>query len=368
MTRYALIIPAALAALAAAAAAATPKSDYEYFRQRLDQVNREIAASCGKIKQEITDSLGKDIKHKVKQKQKDADGNEVEVEVEVGDIDMDEIDKVLAGRITPEKIKSLLGQIKTPVDGTLAFVQEQRDKLAEYRRPLDALDAQIKLKQDEYDQLMNSGYEIDLWGLVEPVGTYGDRMRELYRELSQLRKDRAALKDKIDQQIQADLGKSVEGIEKFQANVTRAYQEFYASQLPGGAAVKSLAAELALLVAERDRLEEQLKSGSMYVGWVHVGTAERFDREKYRPRGSEIWGGRGGEPLKNTQLLDAKGYATMEGAVKAVGAAFGKATRKTAPLAQPRVYYGFGPTDENKIGFEIVNHPAFKEFLPAEQP
>ncbi len=122
------------------------------------------------------------------------------------------------------------------------------------------------------------------------------------------------------------------------------------------------------LVVQRERELSGDKRGwhviwSNDVGWLHVGTYDAFEKEKKRPRGREIWGGRSKQPLKPVEL--AGPFRSMEEAIKAVGRGVGKATRAHAPLAFPKVYYvGTFKGKKLKLGFEIVRHAAFKPYLP----
>jgi flagellar motility protein MotE (MotC chaperone) len=365
-TTFASMVCATLAVCAGwllPARVASADGDYDYIRQRLAEVNTQIRELSDKIKKEIRDSLPKDIKRT----ETDSKGNSVEV----GSIDMDNIDKILSGHVGDSTVASIVGELDPSVDTTRVFAKERREKLDEYRRPLDAIDEQIAAKQKEYQTYKDNGGGIDLWGMISPIGAYGDDLRRLAKDITQLKADKAKLKKEIDAKIKADPDLGFDSLEKLQDSVTKAYQQYYSNQLPGGVAVKQLVVELGRLIAERDRLEAMLKSGSMFVvwyndvGWVHVGTMEEFERAKFYPRVSEIWGGLGKEPLKNTLILNTKGYTSLVEAIKAIGKEVGAATKKGSPLASPTSYWvGNVGGAERMLSSGIVDHPAFKEFLP----
>ncbi len=102
----------------------------------------------------------------------------------------------------------------------------------------------------------------------------------------------------------------------------------------------------------------QYMAWSNDVGWIHVGTVDEFKAPQQR--GSEIWGGRSTDLLTKIPQLGGKQFDNLDDAMQALAAEIGsKLVLRRAPLAFPKVFYMAG---DLKVGFEIVEHPAFKSF------
>jgi len=349
MKRFA-ILPAILSLLASAAAG-EENTDFQFIQGRLSEIKGQIRKIGAKIAAEVDASFKEDVKS--------------------GAIDLGRIRKALTGHVDQGSIRTVMNELKTGAPGGRELSVEDQAKLNKYRRPLDVLDTQIAGKQKEYDRLMNLGWEIDVWGLIEPKGTYGERLRPMYRELNKLRAKRKKLKAEIDAKIKAYDDVVWDTLDKWQAAIGRDREGYIKKVMPGQRAISRLLAELSSLIVERDRLLQMQEYGDMFVvwyndvGWLYAGTRARYVLDKKRTRGSEIWGGRSKEPLNSSQILEKKGYTTMKAAVEAVGEAIGKAQRKRAPLAFPKVYYvGKVGGKELKLNSLLVRHPSFQKYLP----
>jgi hypothetical protein len=338
-------------------------TDYDYLKRQLDQVNGEI----DKVRQKIRD----EVKH-AKAEEPDSPAN------------WENVIKAVDGHIGPNELKNAVEETELAGAGVPIYAKEIRDKYLKLREPLDTIDAQVKAKEAKYDHYKKLG-GWDFFGATRPYGAYSDEMRQLLAEIEKLKQQRKRKKAEIDRQIAADsdLG-HYENLEKLEAGVSRVYQEYYdkifgASSIEGlsGAnetrvfRIKKLLAELAQLVARRDRLQALLQSGEMWVvwandvGWAYVGTKDMYARQKHRTRGSETWGGRSTEPLKSELLLNRDGYATMKQAIAAVGAQVGKAEFRRNPLAFPKFHYeGTIGGKKLKLKDMITSHPEFEKHMP----
>jgi hypothetical protein len=287
------------------------------------------------------------------------------LDARIAEIDA-QIAKVMEQRKITDVDKSVLEESGVP-----AFAKDLRDRYDKLRAPLDAMDAELQNLQDQYDKMLDEGYEIDLWGAIEPRGTFGDQMRELYRTIAAKRKARAEKEKELDAVVAKDEDTSTyKTVSGFGQAVDRAWRTHLDTKVEGHLELKRLMVEKGRLERERARLRGLIEAlrglvvvWTNDVGWVHVGSKESFQNPG--PRGGEIWGGLGGEPLVHAQALGGREFKSQTDAIKALGEALGTVEKKHTPLASPNDWYE-GQLDGKKvmIGFEIVQDPEFKPFLP----
>lgn len=349
--------------LTATAPAADVKTDYDHFRERLKEVNRKLQERLPVLVTEIDKGLI------IPSKKADAP-----VELPKPLLDRTQVTKLLSGKVGQPQLAELVQKLSLAQDYAAPASAGLRAKLVEYSRPVSAVEAKRDSALAEYNRMLDLGWEIDLWGYVEPRGTLGEAHREVYRQWQAAEVELKAARKEADRKVREDRSEgmnydSLDALQKaFQADFKQ-----YRATVPSAVAIRRLLAEVAVLIAERDRLEEFVASGSLWVvwtndvGWVHVGPHEVFEKGKWLTKRDEVWGGKSTDPLVSKLVLDAKGYKTSEEAIKAVAAALGKVERRESPRAAPQVYYVGTMDGEKKIGFEIVNHPAFQKSLPPEK-
>lgn len=344
MTRCITLSLALLLGILSGRAFAADRTNTEAIRQQLGDVERKINDTRTKIREEIQAEVQ---------------------EKNTPTVDWTAINQKLDGELLPAQVKGATGDVTFETTAP-AGAKLMRDKLIQYRAPLDQLDAQVQSLRTEYDRLKNLG-GVDFGGFTRPFGAYSEEMREILKKIAKYQEDRPKLKKSIEAQIAADPDTSHQkSLEAFEKSVERSYQEYYERTFGAGNAggpvgwldsvtkskfsesralrIRRLLLELASLVADRDRLLRLMKDATNRwvvwnneIGWLYVGTVEEWERQKFRTRASETWGGLGSEPLVSTQILTGREFWSQAAAVKAVMAeAGGPGYIARHPLAFPK--------------------------------
>jgi len=296
-----------------------------------------------------------------------------------------ELAKLMPGYDIKEDLEHLQREKTVPYELEMKLIEACRRLRSQtaHTPNLDQLTARRRAAEEAYDRVIEKKWFTLGERFVGPVNLlFGTKWRPMHmqglgdpdfrkanKEVNDAEAALQAELDRLDKVVAADPVPPYESFRNLQTEVNRIYNKYGERLRKGDAHARRLIAEYAQLKGQRARLEEQLKAEAKYmvwhndVGWIHIGTVEAFKRD--RARGSEIWGGRSPAPLKKTALLGGRTFDTRSDALAAARDLIQSLERRGAALAFPKVYYVAGSMPDKKVGFDLVDDPAFADLKKA---